>query len=55
MVTESVLSGLPRKGKIAWYKTPKYIKFVDEFPLNAAGKIKKFVLREMAHELWPDA
>ena len=43
------------KGKIAWYKTPKYIQFVDEFPLNAAGKIKKFVLREMAHELWPDA
>ena len=43
------------KGKIAWYKTPKYIQFVDEFPLNAAGKIKKYVLRDMAHELWPDA
>ena len=42
-------------GKISWYKIPKYIAFVDEFPLNAAGKIKKFKLREMACELWPDA
>jgi fatty-acyl-CoA synthase len=43
------------KGKIAWYKTPKYIAFVDEFPLNAAGKIMKYKLREIAHEMWPDA
>ena len=42
-------------GKISWYKIPKYIAFVDEYPLNAAGKIKKFKLREMANELWPDA
>lgn len=43
------------KGKIAWYKTPKYIAFVDEFPMTASAKIQKFKLREMAHELWPDA
>ncbi len=43
------------KDQIAWYKTPKYIAFVDEFPLTASGKIMKFKLREMAHELWPDA
>lgn len=43
------------KGQIAWYKTPKYIAFVDGFPMNAAGKIMKFKLRERAHELWPDA
>jgi len=43
------------RGKIAWYKTPKYIKFVDGFPLNAAGKIMKYKLRELAHEIWPDA
>ena len=43
------------KGKIAWYKTPKYIAFVEEFPLNAAGKIMKYKLREIAHEMWPDA
>ena len=29
--------------------------FVDGFPLNAAGKIMKYKLREQAHELWPDA
>ncbi|NLN71795.1 MAG: AMP-binding protein [Thermoplasmatales archaeon] len=43
------------KGKIAWYKTPKYIAFVDEYPMTASGKIMKFKLREMAHEMWPDA
>ena len=42
-------------GQISWYKIPKYIAFVDEFPMNAAGKIKKFKLREMACELWPNA
>ena len=25
------------KGKIAYYKTPKYIKFVDAFPFNPNG------------------
>ncbi|MBE6523972.1 MAG: AMP-binding protein [Thermoplasmata archaeon] len=43
------------RGKIAWYKTPKYVAFVDDFPMNAAGKILKYKLRDMAHELWPDA
>ena len=43
------------KGEIAWYKTPKYIAFVDEFPMNAAGKILKYKMRDMAHEMWPDA
>lgn len=43
------------KGQIAWYKTPKYIAFVDEFPMNAAGKILKYKMRDQAHELWPDA
>lgn len=43
------------KGQIAWYKTPKYIAFVNEFPMNAAGKILKYKMRDQAHELWPDA
>ncbi|MBR4203744.1 MAG: AMP-binding protein, partial [Candidatus Methanomethylophilaceae archaeon] len=29
------------RNKIAWYKTPKYVAFVDDFPMNAAGKILK--------------
>ncbi|MCL2142661.1 MAG: AMP-binding protein [Methanomassiliicoccaceae archaeon] len=43
------------KGKIAWYKTPKYVTFVKDFPMTASGKIMKFKLREMSAELWPDA
>jgi len=36
------------KGRIANYKIPYYIKFVDEYPMTASGKIQKFKLREMA-------
>jgi fatty-acyl-CoA synthase len=43
------------RGKIAWYKTPKYVAFVDEFPLTASGKIMKYKLREDSHKRWPDA
>ena len=43
------------RGKIAWYKIPKYVAFVDEYPLTASGKIMKYRLREMAAKLWPDA
>jgi fatty-acyl-CoA synthase len=37
--------------KIARYKVPKHVFFVDSFPLTASGKIQKFKLREMAVEL----
>ncbi|MDY0212758.1 MAG: AMP-binding protein [Desulfuromonadaceae bacterium] len=36
------------KGQIANYKIPRYIKFVDEYPMTASGKIQKFKLRELA-------
>ncbi|MGE5313196.1 MAG: AMP-binding protein [Acidobacteriota bacterium] len=39
------------KGKIARYKIPRYIFFVDEYPLTGSGKIQKFKLRELAIEL----
>jgi fatty-acyl-CoA synthase len=40
------------KGKIAHFKIPKFIKFVEEFPLTITGKVQKFVMRErMAAEL----
>ncbi len=35
-------------GKIANYKIPKYVKFVDGYPMTASGKIQKFKMREMA-------
>ncbi len=43
------------RGKIARYKTPKYVAFVREYPMTASGKIQKFKLREMAGKLFPQA
>ncbi len=34
--------------KISRYKIPKYISFVEEFPMTASGKIQKYKLREQA-------
>jgi fatty-acyl-CoA synthase len=40
------------KGKIAHFKIPRYIKFVDNFPMTITGKVQKYVMREqMAQEL----
>ena len=39
------------RGKISHYKIPKYIFFVDEFPMTASGKIQKYKLRELSLEL----
>lgn len=36
------------RGKIANYKIPKYVKFVDGYPMTASGKIQKFKMREIA-------
>lgn len=35
---------------MAKHKVPRYIDFVDEFPMNAAGKILKYKMREQAVE-----
>ena len=36
------------KANMARHKVPKYIEFVDSFPMNAAGKIQKYKMREAA-------
>lgn len=36
------------KNRIANYKIPRYVKFVDSFPMTASGKIQKFKMRKMA-------
>ena len=33
---------------MANYKVPRHVFIVDEFPLNASGKVLKYVLRERA-------
>jgi fatty-acyl-CoA synthase len=35
------------EGKIAHFKIPHYVKFVDEFPMTVTGKVQKYVMREM--------
>ncbi|TKB24316.1 AMP-binding protein [Desulfopila sp. IMCC35006] len=42
------------QGKIAWFKTPKFVHFLKAFPLTASGKVMKIKLREQSAELWPD-
>jgi fatty-acyl-CoA synthase len=37
------------QGKVARFKIPKSVRFVNDFPMTASGKIQKFRLREM-HE-----
>jgi fatty-acyl-CoA synthase len=34
------------RGQIGRYKIPKYVFFTDGFPMNAAGKIQKYKMRE---------
>ena len=38
------------KGSISHHKIPKYIEFLEEYPMTASGKIQKFKLREMSVE-----
>jgi fatty-acyl-CoA synthase len=37
-------------GQIAHYKIPRYIEFVDEFPMTVTGKIQKFIMRDVMIE-----
>ncbi len=40
------------QGQIAHYKIPRYVRFVDDFPMTVTGKIQKFLMREqMIREL----
>jgi fatty-acyl-CoA synthase len=34
------------RGQIAHYKIPRYVKFVDGFPMTVTGKVQKFLMRE---------
>jgi len=36
------------KASMARHKVPRYISFVDSFPMNAAGKILKYKMRQDA-------
>ncbi|MCV2218682.1 AMP-binding protein [Thauera sp. Sel9] len=38
------------QGQIAHYKIPRYIQFVDSFPMTVTGKIQKFLIRQKVTE-----
>src|SRR5262249_13612528 len=38
------------RGKIAHFKIPQYVRFVDSFPMTVTGKIRKFRIREIEIE-----
>ena len=39
------------QGKISRHKIPRYIEFIDEYPMTASGKIQKFKLREQSMQI----
>jgi fatty-acyl-CoA synthase len=38
------------RGKIAHFKIPQHIRFVESFPMTASGKVQKFRMRQMEIE-----
>jgi fatty-acyl-CoA synthase len=34
------------RGKIAYFKIPQYVRFVDSFPMTVSKKVQKFLMRE---------
>jgi fatty-acyl-CoA synthase len=38
------------KGQISHYKIPRYVRFVDEYPMTVTGKIRKIEMSEMMAE-----
>ena len=38
------------RGQLAHFKIPRYVRFVDEFPMTVTGKVQKFILREQLTE-----
>lgn len=35
------------KGKLAYFKVPRYLRIVEDFPKTTSGKIQKFKLQEI--------
>jgi fatty-acyl-CoA synthase len=42
------------RGKIATFKIPRYVVFVDSFPMTVTGKVQKYLMREAMRERLPD-
>jgi fatty-acyl-CoA synthase len=44
--TEEEIRGFCR-GQITHFRIPRYVRFVDAYPMTVTGKVQKFVMREM--------
>ena len=42
------------RGKLASFKLPRHVVFVEEFPMTASGKIRKTELRDQARQALGD-
>ncbi len=42
------------RGKISRYKIPRYVHFLNDYPMTASGKIQKYKLTEMSLDIWPE-
>jgi fatty-acyl-CoA synthase len=50
-MTEEEVRGFCRD-RIAHYKVPRHVRFVDAFPMTVTGKMQKYLMREaMEREL----
>ena len=49
-MTEHEMPRVHDEQPLARHKVPRYIKFVESYPMNAAGKILKYKMREAAVE-----
>ena len=38
------------RGRITHFKIPRYVRFVDSYPMTVSGKVQKFVMREMMRQ-----
>ncbi len=38
------------RGKITHFKVPRYVRFVDDYPMTVTGKIQKFKMRDQMQE-----
>ncbi len=41
------------RGRVASFKIPRHVCFVDDFPMTSSGKVQKVKLRERARREWP--
>ena len=46
-MTEDEFTAFCRDG-MAHFKVPRYVRFVEEFPMTVTGKLQKFRMREIA-------